>query len=174
MRWTLSSLFFAALLAVATGAPVQSAGAAEEVSTAGTKVGELVCKQVKGSRLNLILHSTADVKCEFKSTAGGSVEHYKGETGVGLGIDLNFKENEALVFAVFSADFKQGTYQLAGKYGGAGASAAVGAGVGAQVLVGGNGRTVSLKPAVTTSTGVGASAGITYLYLEPDKKKKKM
>lgn len=173
MRWSVSSLFFAALLALATSAPVQSAGAAEEVSSSGTKVGELVCKQVKGSRLNLIIHSTADVKCEFKSTAGGTVERYKGETGVGFGVDLNFKEDEALVFAVFSADFKPGTYQLAGKYGGAGASAAVGAGVGVQALVGGNNRTVSLQPAVSASTGVGASVGITYLYLEADKGKKK-
>jgi len=170
MRWnTLHLWLLAGLLAFVVGIPMQVASAAEEMSSAGTKVGELVCKQVKGTRLNLIVHSTADVKCEFKSTAGGSVERYKGETGIGFGIDLNFKKNESMVFAVFSADFKPGTNQLAGKYAGAGASAAVGAGVGAQVLVGGNDRTVSLKPAVTVSTGVGAAAGITYLYLEPDK-----
>lgn len=159
------SVLLASLLVL----PLLPAQAAEEMSTAGTKVGQLTCHQVPGSRLNLVVHSTADVKCEFKSTAGGSVERYKGETGVGFGIDLNFKQDESLVFAVFSADFKPGTNQLAGKYGGVGGSVAVGAGVGAQVLLGGNNRTISLQPAVTTSTGSGAAAGITYLYLEPDR-----
>lgn len=168
-RGALNPWLLAGLLAFAASMPMQVASAAEEMSTAGTKVGELVCKQVKGSRLNLIVHSTADVKCEFNSTAGGSVERYKGETGIGFGVDLNFKKDESMVFAVFSADFKPGTNQLAGKYVGAGGSAAVGVGVGAQVLVGGNNRTVSLQPVVTGSTGLGAAAGITYLYLEPDK-----
>jgi len=159
----IGSVMLAALLAL----PLAPAQAAEEMSSKGTKVGVLTCNQVPGSRLNLVVHSTADVKCEFKSTAGGSVEHYKGETGVGFGIDLNFKKDESLVFAVFSADFKPGTNQLAGKYGGAGGSVAVGAGVGAQALIGGNNRTVSLQPAISGSKGVGVAAGLTYLYLEP-------
>lgn len=158
-----SALAFAGIMAV------QSATAAEEVSSAGTKVGVLTCQQVKGSTVNLLIHSTAKLKCTFDSTAGGSQEHYKGETGVGLGIDLNFKKDETLVFAVFSADFKPGTNQLAGKYGGVGASAAVGVGAGAHVLIGGNNRTISLQPVLTGSTGVGAAAGITYLYLEANK-----
>jgi len=165
----MGSMGLAALFAMVM-VPMQAALAADEMSTAGTKVGELVCKQVKFSRLNLIVHSTADVKCEFKSTAGGSNEYYMGETGIGFGIDLNFKKDETIVFGVFSADFKEGTNQLAGKYGGAGGSVAVGAGVGAQVLVGGNNRTISLKPAVSASKGVGAAAGLTYLYLEPASK----
>lgn len=141
---------------------------AKEVSSAGTKVGVLTCHQVEGSKVNLLIHSTAQLRCTFDSTAGGSREHYKGETGVGLGIDMHFKKEETLVFAVFSADFKPGTHQLAGKYGGAGASAGVGVGAGAQVLVGGNNRSISLQPVISGNTGVGAAAGLTYLYLEPD------
>ncbi|RMG91743.1 MAG: DUF992 domain-containing protein [Zetaproteobacteria bacterium] len=164
------SLLSAVLLGMLGASGITTSQAAEEVSSAGTKVGVLTCKRVEGSGVNLIIHSTADIKCTFESTAGGSKEHYKGETGVGLGVDLNFKKNETMVFAVFSADFKPGTYQLAGKYGGAGASAAAGVGVGAQVLLGGNNRSISLQPiALSGSTGVGAAAGITYLYLEPDK-----
>jgi len=141
---------------------------AEEVSTEGTKVGVLNCKQVPDSRVNLLIHSTADLKCTFKSTAGGTVERYKGETGVGLGIDLNIKQEENISFAAFSADFKEGTNQLAGKYVGVEASVAAGVGVGAKALVGGNKRTISLQPALSSSEGAGVAAGFSYLYLEPD------
>jgi len=162
----------ASIAAMAMLAP-QGAIGAEEMSSAGTKIGVLTCKTVKGSGVNLLIHSTQDVKCEFRSTAGGSVEYYKGETGVGLGIDINIGRKETLTFAAFSADFKAGTWQLAGKYGGAGASATVGIGAGAQALIGGNNRTISLEPAITGSTGGGVAAGLTYLYLEPDKERGK-
>ncbi len=164
-KWMMILSAFCLLAAIPWTAPAHET----EVSSKGTKVGVLTCTQVPNTRINLLLHSTADVKCTFVSTAGGSKEYYKGETGVGFGIDLQFKADEKLVFAVFSADFKEGTHQLAGKYGGAGASAAVGPGVGAHVLIGGNNRSISLQPAVTGSTGVGAAAGLTYLYLEPEK-----
>jgi len=157
-------------LAMVTLLSGQQALAGGEVSSAGAKVGVLTCKTVPDSGLNLILHSTVDVKCTFKSTAGGSVEKYKGETGVGLGIDLSYKRQETIGYTVMSADFKAGSYQLAGKYGGVGASATVGAGVGAQVLIGGNARSISLQPLVlSASTGAGGSGGLTYLFLEPDK-----
>jgi len=142
---------------------------AEEVSSEGTKIGVLNCKQVPDTRLNLLIRSTADIKCTFKSTAGGSVERYKGETGVGFGIDLNSKQEENISFGVFSADVKQGSYQLAGKYYGVEASAAAGVGVGAKALVGGNNRSFSLQPALSDSSGAGVAAGFSYLYLEPDK-----
>jgi len=148
---------------------VPTAGlSAKEISSGGTKIGVLTCKQVPHSRVNLLIHSTADIKCTFDSTAGGSIEHYKGESGIGFGIDVNFKADETMVFTAFSADFKAGTHQLAGKYVGAEASAAVGAGVGARALIGGNNRSISLQPALSGSTGVGAAAGLGYLYLEAD------
>jgi len=148
----------------------QQAIAKGEKSSAGTKVGVLTCKTVPDSGVNLIIHSTVDVTCEFESSAGKGKEKYKGETGVGLGIDLEFDSKETLVYSVLSADFKAGSYQLAGKYGGVGASAALGLGVGVQVLVGGNKRSISLNPlALSGSEGVGAAAGLTYLYLEPNK-----
>lgn len=162
----------AVVVAMAMLAP-QAAISAEQVSTAGGKIGVLTCKTVKGSGINLLIHSTEDVKCEFRSTAGGDVEYYKGETGVGLGIDLNISRQTSFSYGVFAADFKAGTYQLAGKYGGAGGSATVGVGLGAQGLIGGNDRSVSLQPVISGSTGAGVTAGLTYLYLEPDKARAK-
>lgn len=138
-------------------------------TTQGTRVGLLTCKTVPGSTLSLIVHSTEDIKCSFKANAGGT-EHYKGETGVGLGFDVSFDRETTMVYAVMSANVKAGDYQLAGKYFGGGGSATVGAGVGAQALIGGGHKNVSLQPvALSGSSGVGVSGGVTYLYLEADK-----
>ncbi len=165
-----NAIVYSLAIAVAVLVSGQQAWAAEEVSSEGTKIGILTCKTVPETGVNLIIHSTVDVTCEFESTAGGGIEKYKGETGVGLGIDLNINRQETIGYTVFSADFKAGTYQLAGKYGGVGASATLGVGIGVNVLVGGNKRSISLQPLVlSVSTGAGVSAGLTYLYLEPDK-----
>ncbi len=135
-------------------------------TTAGTRVGLLTCKTVPGSALSLIIHSTEDVKCTFKDNIG-ETEHYKGETGVGLGFDVSFDRETTMVYTVMAANIKAGNHQLAGKYFGGGGSATVGAGVGAQALIGGGHKNISLQPvALSGSTGAGVSGGLTYLYLE--------
>jgi Protein of unknown function (DUF992) len=149
--------------------PAQQALAAAAETSSGTKIGTLECKTVPHSGINLLIHSTVDVTCVFKSTAGEE-EHYKGETGIGLGVDLAVKSNETLGYLVFASDFKKGTYKLAGKYLGGGGSATVGVGVGAQALVGGSNKSVSLQPLVLSSSeGIGVTGGVTYLYLQADK-----
>jgi hypothetical protein len=135
-------------------------------STAGTKIGILTCKTVPNSGVNLLIHSTVDITCRFESTDGSGVEHYIGETGVGLGIDFSYDIKKQMVFTVFAADTVSGSHKLAGKYGGVGASVSAGLGGGVQLLVGGSNRSVSLQPVIEGSTGVGASVGITYLYLQ--------
>jgi hypothetical protein len=163
---TLFKLMMITLLAV--GLPSLAAAEAD-ATTEGTKLGKLECQTVPDSGTNLLIHSTVDVACTFTSTAGES-EHYKGETGIGLGIDLTADKESTFVFAVMSADFKKGTYKFAGKYFGAGADVSVGRGLGAGVLVGGNKKSVSLQPIGLSATkGAGVSGGVTYLYLEPDK-----
>ncbi len=134
-----------------------------------SELGALECKTVKGTRLNLIVHSTVDVRCVFNS--GNTTEAYVGETGIGLGIDLNIKKDATMVYTVFGvADAKVGTHSLAGKYGGAKASATIGVGLGAAVLVGGDNDNFALQPvALEGSTGLGAEAGLTYLHLEKER-----
>lgn len=145
-------------------APAQQASAQE----GGIELGILTCDTVAGTRVNLIIRSTVDVKCTFK---GSSVEeHYKGETGIGLGIDLNISRDETIAFTVLAAksDMSAGAHALTGKYVGAKASVTVGVGLGAAVLVGGGEKNFSLQPiALETSTGFGLSGGVGYLYLEP-------
>ncbi|MDQ6966170.1 MAG: DUF992 domain-containing protein [Mariprofundaceae bacterium] len=156
------------LLLLAMAVPL-AASASDESTSEGTKLGKLECKTVEGSGTNLLIHSTVDVKCTFSSTAG-EVENYKGETGIGFGVDLTFDKQSSFVFAVMAADFKAGDYKFAGKYYGAGADATIGRGIGAGVLIGGSKKSVSLQPIGLSATrGAGVSGGLTYLYLEPDK-----
>ncbi len=135
----------------------------------GINVGVLTCDQVSGTRVNLIIHSSAQVTCVFDTPWGR--EHYKGTTGIGLGADLTFGKTSRMTFAVLMAtsDVSIGSHSLAGSYVGGKASAAAGVGVGVAALIGGGAKNVSLQPvAVEMGTGLGASVGLTYLTLEPD------
>jgi len=160
MRKSLFGLAFA-LIAFAT----MSVPAFAEHSSAGVKIGVLTCNAIPGSKVNLLIHSTTDVACTFKSTAG-ETEQYVGETGVGFGIDLKFDSESHLVFTVFAAESSGVNKLSSGKYIGVGAEAAAGIGLGAHVLVGGSNKSVSLQPAIEGGVGAGASAGVTYLYLQ--------
>jgi len=149
--------------------PAQQLLAAPAETSAGGKIGQLKCHTIPGTGTNLILHSTVDVKCTFTSTAG-ETEHYKGETGIGLGIDLHVKREAEFVYIVTAADFRKGTYKMAGKYGGAGASLTLGRGGGGGALIGGGDGSVSLQPlGVTATKGWGVQGGLTYLFLEADR-----
>ena len=162
----MKSLAMAGVLALVAGS-----GAAVAAETAGLQVGIIKCTVVPGSRVNLLIRSTADVDSTWEY--GGAVEKYRGETGIALGLDLSFKDNESIAFGVIaaSADVTPGKYALAGKYVGGQADAALGVGVGAKVLVGAGNKNVSLQPlALSGSTGsLGASAGIGFLYIEAAK-----
>jgi len=143
---------------------------ADEHGNAGLKLGILKCKVVPGSRVNLLIRSTADVTCTFNNN--GTIERYKGETGISLGLDLSFKSDEVMHFSVISAssDTSIGAYSLAGKYIGGELSAAAGVGLGAKALVGAGNNHFSLQPlALETSQGLGVSGGLGFLYIEADK-----
>ncbi len=157
-----TSLAIALVLATAAGTAV----AAEP----GFKLGVLRCDQVPGSGVNLLIHSTVQVRCQFFSATGERQASYRGETGIGLGIDLNWNKSETIAFTVFgaSANVAPGTFPLAGKYLGGRASAWAGVGAGVQALVGGSNNQFTLQPlALESARGVGVAAGLGYLYLEP-------
>ena len=151
-----------AALALALGLAAGPASAGDE---SGAEVGVLTCKTVPGSRINLLVHSTADIQCEFKES-DGSIERYKGETGIGLGIDLHIEHDETVIFTVVASHFQPGTHQLAGHYAGAKAGVTAGVGGGAALLVGGSDDSIGLKPAISHNKGLGVAAGLGYLYLE--------
>lgn len=135
----------------------------------GLEVGVLQCSVVPGSRVNLLIRSTADVECTFEQN--GEIEKYKGETGIALGLDLSFRTNERMAFTVISAssDVGPGSRSLSGKYVGGQVSAAAGLGLGAKALVGGGAKNIGLQPlALETSTGLGISGGLGFLYIEAE------
>ena len=141
----------------------------EAMAQAGIELGILTCKTVPGTARTLLVYSSVETACVF-TRAGGGVERYRGESGIGLGIDLNWYRDETMRFVVISAtsDLRPGSYLLAGSYVGAEASATLGLGTGAAVLVGGGKRNITLQPvAVATSTGWGLAAGVGYLHLHP-------
>ena len=167
-------LFSALLIVGLVGLATFSAKPAH-ASKEGLKIGILNCVALEGSGYNLIVTSSVNIKCKFTDIEGKS-EYYKGETGIGLGVNLNFKAKERIAFSVLAAstEYKAGKYGLAGKYVGAKASASVGVGGGAAVLVGGGKKSIALQPlALEVNTGLGAAAGLGYLYIEPLRKKKK-
>jgi hypothetical protein len=155
-------------LALALILAVAAAGAALAADP-GIKLGVLRCDQVPGSGINLLIHSTVNVRCQFASVTGGTPARYQGETGIGLGIDLNWNKTETIAFTVFGATANvAGSHPLAGKYLGGRASASAGVGAGVQALVGGGSNHFTLQPlAIESARGVGVAAGLGYLYLEP-------
>ena len=152
-----------ALALCATAAPLATSQAA-----AGIEVGVLTCSVVPGSRLNLLIRSTADVTCTYAK--GGTVEEYVGETGIALGLDLSFRQDEKMAFTVIAAseDVSPGARALGGRYIGGELSAAAGLGLGAKALLGAGSKHIGLQPlALESSTGFGASGGLSFLYIEP-------
>ena len=140
------------------------------LAAGGIELGVLKCKVVPGSRVNLLVRSTADVECTFDNQ--GTIEKYIGESGIALGLDLSFKTDETISFTVVAAssDTTPGAYSLAGKYVGGTAAAAAGVGLGAKALIGAGDNNFSLQPlALETSKGIGASAGLGFLYIEKAK-----
>lgn len=135
----------------------------------GIEVGILNCSVVPGSRVNLLIRSTADVECTFEQN--GETETYKGETGIALGLDLSFRSNERMAFTVIAAseDVRPGSKALGGKYVGGQVSAAAGLGLGAKALVGGGAKNIGLQPlAIETSSGIGIAGGLGFLYIEAE------
>lgn len=154
----------ALVLAALTASAPAPARAAE-----GVNIGVLKCKTIPGTRVQLLIHSSVGLNCVFQ-TANGQ-ESYKGESGIGLGVDLSWDRVEYIAYTVLSASkaYEMGSYSLAGSFVGAKASATAGVGAGAAVLIGGGDKNITLQPlALEGSTGVGVAGGAAYLFLKAD------
>ncbi len=158
-RGTLKTLIIAGIVSLLCSNSAAAAG--------GIEVGLLTCEVVPGSRVNLLIRSTADVDCIFERN--GTTETYQGETGIALGLDLSLRSNEKMTFTVIAAssDVGPGSKALAGRYVGGQISAAAGLGLGAKALVGGGENSIGLQPlALESSTGFGVAGGLGFLYIE--------
>jgi len=130
--------------------------------------GTLVCKAVPHSGINLLIHSTKGIRCQFRPKDGEAIEYYKGETGIKFGLDMSLNERETITYSVLAEQFIPGTHQLSGKYSGAGGQATFGLSAGKSNPIEKNDGSIALQPTAEKSSGVGVAAGFTYIYLEPD------
>ena len=132
-------------------------------------VGILACNVVPYSGLNLLIHSVRGIRCEFTPRGGGPVERYKGETGIGFGIDVNVNMHTSIRYSVLAHHFKPGTHQLAGKYSGVGGHVTFGLSLGNTAPIGKRDGSMTLQPISGNRSAAGVAAGFNYLYLEADK-----
>jgi hypothetical protein len=130
-------------------------------------IGVVTCEYIPGSKVNLLIHSSASFNCVFDH--GGAKDYYNGEAGIGLGLDLQWTEQSTMAYSVVSSTGSDVDWSVAlnGTYTGGKASAALGVAVGAAALIGGGNDSIGLVPlALEGGTGVGATAGIGYLSLQ--------
>jgi len=142
--------------------------AAKNAESQPPRVGTLNCNILPHSGINLLIHSTREIQCTFKPEAAGASEYYKGETGIGFGLDVALKRSSSLDYAVFARPFTAGSHPLAGKYEGMGGDATLGVSVGKTSPIQKRDGSIVLQPIGGKNKGAGAAAGYTYLYLQLD------
>jgi len=164
MQRSLAAMLLAATLLLPVGNAI-----AGKIKTPINIIGTLTCKIVPHSGVNLLIHSVRDIRCEFKPRDGSMIECYKGEMGIGLGIDVHFNKNTSIRYSVLANHFQPGTHQLAGKYSGVSGGVTLGINLGNNAPIGKRDGSISLQPISGKSSGGSVAAGFNYLYLEADK-----
>jgi hypothetical protein len=140
---------------------VATAGAAmaQDSSTAGS----LSCDVSSG--VGLILVQKQQLNCVFSPSGGGPRQRYVGSIA-SYGIALGGVQQGHLIWGVLSVG-PVGPGAIQGTYSGVGAQATVGVGLGANLLVGGDGRSISLQPlSLEGQTGINIAGGITSITLQ--------
>jgi hypothetical protein len=135
-----------------------------DAQSSGIRAGELVCSG--GPSIGLIVGSTQNLRCTFRSFQNGRRYSYSG-TMRRIGLDIGVTARSRLLWIVFSARstrVKRGT--LAGSYTGASGDASFGFGAGANVLIGGFRRSISLQPlSIQGQAGVNLAIGVSSMTL---------
>jgi hypothetical protein len=147
----------AGLLCAAFSGP----GAAAE---GGVKAGYLKC-DVEGN-VSFIFGSSRDIHCTYTPDAKGRVDRYSGTIDK-YGVDIGYRENGVMLWAVIAPTSDVGPGALAGNYGGVTGSVAAVYGVGANALIGGSKDSIVLQPvSVEGIEGLNIAAGIGILKLK--------
>ena len=150
------SKFFGAGIILALAAGQTTPAVADQV---GISIGSLECV-IEGG-IGLIITSSKDMECIFKSTSGRE-EVYTG-TIRKYGLDIGITGEARMVWGVFAPGFIEDG-ALTGEYVGGSAEASAGVGAGANALIGGG--NIALQPiSVQLQTGVNAALGVTSLSL---------
>ena len=153
-------LKFAAVLGVAmAGLAVAPASAQERV-----RAGLLDCRSA--GHTGFIIGSVAQYRCIFQPDYGRREAYVA--TLSRFGADVGVTTSNNLVWSVLAPTRRIGPGEIAGNYGGVGASATVGIGAAVNLMVGGSYNSYTLQPlSVQTSTGFNAAGGLAGLELRP-------
>lgn len=128
------------------------------------QVGTLECRG--GASMGFIVGSVTNFGCVFRAPNRPD-DLYVGTIDK-IGLDLGITETTSLAWTVFAPTAQLGPGDLAGDYGGVGASATVGLGLGSNVMLGGSANSFALQPlSVQGQTGLSVAAGIQSLRLRP-------
>ena len=110
------------------------------------EIGVVTCDYISGTKVNLLIFSSASFNCVFKH--GGVKDYYDGEAGIRLGLDLQWTDQSSMSYTVMASTGKNVDWSVAlnGTYTGGKASAAFGVSLGAAVLIGGSSDSVARVP----------------------------
>lgn len=159
----ISSGIAAGVFGIATALIIAAAPTPAAAQNSKALVGTLVCKG--GPSIGLIVGSTQNMSCAFKPEGGGRGRTYKA-TMTKVGLDVGFKNETTIVWAVMGTTEVIKGGLLVGDYGGVSAEASVALGVGANALLGGSNKSVVLQPlSVQGQTGLNLAVGVTGLTL---------
>ena len=153
------------LKALAAAALLAAWAAPAAAQQAGVELGTLDC--AIGGGTGFIFGSKKDLHCTFTSlNQTFAPEAYFGVINK-LGLDIGFTGNTAMRWLVLaSSGNKYAPGALAGDYVGASAEVTAAVGAGANLLVGGSGRTFTLRPlSVQTQTGLNLALGVSQFQL---------
>lgn len=130
--------------------------------TAQLVAGTLTCKGSGG--VGMILGSTQNLSCSFKTANGMS--HPYSATITKVGIDIGFKGESVMIWTVLGSTTDLPPAALSGDYAGISADASVGVGAGVNALVGGSKNSIVLQPvSVQGQTGLNIAVGVSGLSL---------
>lgn len=156
-----ASRIAAPLMAALLCAPFSGSADAAE---GGVKAGYLKC-DVEGN-VSFIFGSSRDIHCTYTPDAKGRVDRYNGTIDK-YGVDIGYRENGVMLWAVIAPTSDVGPGALAGNYGGVTGSVAAVYGVGANALIGGSKDSIVLQPvSVEGIEGLNIAAGIGVLKLK--------
>jgi outer membrane protein OmpA-like peptidoglycan-associated protein len=125
-------------------------------------LGFLTCTKT-GPGMTYLVFSRIPVDCTYNGVGGP--QNYTGRSGILLGVDLEYEQQAALIYAVIGGS-SVSPGGLAGSYGGVKASATVGIGPALQGGLAGIGNGFELVPlGFGGQVGVGVTGGIGYLQI---------
>lgn len=158
-----TSMIAAGLLGLGVALGIAAAPSPADAQASKALVGTLTCKG--GPSVGLIVGSTQNMICDFMPEGSRRGRQYQA-TITKVGIDIGFKNDTTIVWAVLgTTDVRRGAL-LVGDYGGVSAEASVALGVGANALLGGSNKSVVLQPlSVQGQTGLNLAVGVTGLTL---------